>query len=638
MILSWFWKRSHQSSKPKAVAHLQLEELEDRCVPDANPLMQWSDQGIVYAAPSGAAYYPSVTYNAAGFGIGAPYRMWYSDGTNGYVTNSSDGVNWGAPTIMSGLSSNASHIQVVYDPGNFGGNYAYKAWFWDTVGPYPGIHIDFAESNDGVHWTAAQTITQNPAQPLVTGVSPDWNEGSYGPINIHYQPAASNTGSDPWNYRYVMYYDGTNGNNEYTGLAYSTDGLYWSAYPTGTPGNPVLQGQPNSWDSVSTAYGTVIQESPTSYVYFYSGGNGSTAYGSAVSQGIGLATSGDGLTWTKDPGNPIFNISQGVSYRNQRDYTPDVILGGDGVLRMYYSAVGNSGVKDIGLAIIPAPPPPPPPPVPATYAVADFPSVGVSLYSSVSGWKTLTASHATSLSVDANGDVVGEFPNYFGVWLYQNATATWVNLTQNDARQVAIAGDGIVVGEFPGYFGVWRYERATGWQNLTQNNASSLSVDAAGDVVGEFPGYFGVWLYKDSTGWVNLTQANASQVHLSSNGIFVGEFPQYFGVWRYESSTGWQNLTQNNAASLAVDSNGDVVGEFRGYFGVWLYSDANGWANINQGNASKVSIADDATVFGLFNEPQGIWTYQTSTGWRDITSTGWRSITNLKARLLGTIG
>lgn len=337
--------------------HPKVEELEDRTVPAANPLMQWFDLGIVYVAPSTDAYYPSVRYDAAGFDIGAPYRMWYSNGTTGYVTNSSDGINWNTPSVMTGLSSGANHIQVVYDLNQFGsGGYAYKAWFWDATGPYPGIHINYAESTDGVSWTVAQAITENPLQPLVTGVSADWNTGSYGPIDIHYQPVASNTGSNPWDYRYVMYYNGTNGNNEYTGLAYSIDGLDWSAYPTGIPGNPVLQGQPASWDSVSTAYGTVIQQSPTSYVYFYSGGDGTSPYGSAVSQGIGLASSTDGLTWAKDPDNPIFDISQGVPYRNRRVYTPEVILGGDGILRMYYSAVGNSGVKDIGLALNPVNP------------------------------------------------------------------------------------------------------------------------------------------------------------------------------------------------------------------------------------------------------------------------------------------
>jgi hypothetical protein len=42
----------------------------------------WTDQGIVYTATSGDAYYPSVIYDANGFGGGSPlYKMWYSDGS-----------------------------------------------------------------------------------------------------------------------------------------------------------------------------------------------------------------------------------------------------------------------------------------------------------------------------------------------------------------------------------------------------------------------------------------------------------------------------------------------------------------------------------------------------------------------------
>jgi len=38
-----------------------------------------------------------------------------------------------------------------------------------------------------------------------------------------------------------MYYDGTDGSMEETGLAYSIDGLYWEAYS----GNPVLAASPS---------------------------------------------------------------------------------------------------------------------------------------------------------------------------------------------------------------------------------------------------------------------------------------------------------------------------------------------------------------------------------------------------------
>lgn len=313
------------------------------------PLAQWKDLGIVYAAPSGSAYYPSVVYDASGFGVGSdPFRMWYSNGEGGaFVTTSANGTTWSAPTSLDGLNNDPHHMQVLYDPAGFGGtSYKYKTWFWDLNAagtPYTINSLAFAESTDGVHWVNEQPVTQNPAQPLVTGAETGWNRGSYGPINVHYQAGAANTGDDPWNYAYVMYYDGTDGSHEYTGLAYSTDGLFWSAYEPG----PVLEGTPGAWDSYSVGYGTVIRRSADSFAYLYSG---STTSG--VSQGIGLAISTDGIDWIKSPTNPIFDISQGVPYRSVRDYTPSVVQDNTGAVWMYYTAQGPNGTdpKDIGVA------------------------------------------------------------------------------------------------------------------------------------------------------------------------------------------------------------------------------------------------------------------------------------------------
>lgn len=334
----------------------RVESLEDRCTPSADPLTQWNDLGIVYKAPSGSAYYPSVVYDAGGFGAGsAPFRMWYSDGLGGaFVATSDNGTSCSAPTPLEGLNNDPHHLQVVYDPAGFGGAaYKYKTWFWDINAagtPYTINSIAFAESTDGVHWVNEQSVTQNPAQPLVTGADTGWNRGSYGPINVHYQAGAANTGDNPWNYAYVMYYDGTDGSHEYAGLAYSSDGLNWSAYEPG----PVLEGDPGAWDSYSVGYGTVIRQSANSFVYFYSG---STTSG--VSQGIGVATSTDGIHWTKSPTNPIFNISQGVPYRSVRDYTPSVVQDNTGALWMYYTALGPNAAdpKDIGVAqqVVPTP-------------------------------------------------------------------------------------------------------------------------------------------------------------------------------------------------------------------------------------------------------------------------------------------
>ncbi len=319
----------------------------------------WVDLGIVYTAPSGDAYYPSVIYDPGGFGVtaGPRYKMWYSDGAGSvFVVSATDGASWSAPTPTAGLGGDAHHVQVAYDASAFGvtGGPTYKIWYWDTDAPLYNISaIAYAESSDGVTWTNDQAITQGSPE-LVTGTWPGWNIGSYGPIDVIYQPAAPNTGTAPWGYSYVMYYDGTDGSSEVTGLAYSADGLTWTAAST----SPVLdKGAGNAWDCDDAAYGTVFKDA-NGYHFWYSGGGGDNGSGGCsagdpIHEGIGYASSSDGISWTKDAGNPIFHISDGVAYRSERTYTPSVIDDGSGFLKMYYSARGSTGPKQIGLAVLP---------------------------------------------------------------------------------------------------------------------------------------------------------------------------------------------------------------------------------------------------------------------------------------------
>ena len=324
----------------------------------------WTDHSVNYTAPSGSAYYPSVIYDANGFGTGIPeYAMWYSDGSgSAFLVTSTDGVTWGTPATMAGLT-NVHHVQVVYDANCFGtlpcnvGTTKYRIWFWDIGAPTPpyGIsNLATAESADGINWINKTAVTQDPSAKLVQ--DPDsglgWNRGTYGPINIFYQPNAADTGTNPWNYKYVMYYDGTDGSHEDAGLAYSADGLNWSAYTA----NPVLSGSSaGSWDCYSSAYGTIYKDS-MGFHYFYSGKGRDDGSGNCIDtasnnfDGIGYAFSTDGETWVKDA-KPIFHVSDGVPYRSGRIYTPSVINDGSGILRMYFSATDSTDTpKKIGYA------------------------------------------------------------------------------------------------------------------------------------------------------------------------------------------------------------------------------------------------------------------------------------------------
>ena len=176
-------------------------------------------------------------------------------------------------------------------------------------------HCRFNRRRD---WQNDQVLTQDVTMPLVTGDPSNWSAGSYGPITIFYNPSAANTGSNPFDYTFSMYYDVTTGGQEAIALGYSTDGNHWIRY-----GNaPVLShGNPGDWDSDYATHGTVIKGSDGIWRMWYSG-SGPSGSGE---WGIGYATSTDGLTWTKDPGNPIFSIYQGVAWRNSRCYTPSVL-------------------------------------------------------------------------------------------------------------------------------------------------------------------------------------------------------------------------------------------------------------------------------------------------------------------------
>jgi hypothetical protein len=321
----------------------------------------------VYDPPSASdkAYYPCVLYDGnrfSGHGASNYYKMWYADGQGQFeaVTYSDDGVSWSAPVETTGILASGYHAKVIYIPDGYsaaGGTYYYKIWYWDSAVhdvPYTIDGIRTADSVDGVNWANDNTITQNASAPLVTGVSPDWNTGTYGPVCILYNPSASNTGTDPFDYTFAMYYDGTTGGVESIGLGYSADGnTDWQIYGSG----PVLDhGTTGDWDSDYAAYGTVIHGADGVWRMWYSGSGPS----GEAHQGIGYATSADGLHWTKDPGNPLFSMYQGVAWRDARCYTPSVLCSSSGFdghgagasYKMWFTGEASAtGNRTIGLAM-----------------------------------------------------------------------------------------------------------------------------------------------------------------------------------------------------------------------------------------------------------------------------------------------
>ncbi|MCJ7654707.1 MAG: hypothetical protein MUO97_05305 [Dehalococcoidia bacterium] len=302
------------------------------------------------------AYYPKVIYDVnqfSGHGDLAYYKMWFGsdDGTGiaqiGY-TESADGITWTAGTNpVLGLVNNANHPLVKYDPNGFGGGVYYKIWYEDKAYVYSINALRYAESADGINWANDQLLTQYDAYKLITGISTDWNGGSYGPSDIIYNQYGSSSFDDGnlWNNKYVFYYMGTNGTNEYIGLAYSDNATHWKRYGN----NPVLSPGAD-WDNISVGYCSVLNLSDGWHMWF-GGGEG-------TNHGMGYATSPDGISWAKHPDNPIFHISDGKPWRNDRTYTPWVLydvanFGGHGdacPYKMWFTGVSTNGLYSIGYA------------------------------------------------------------------------------------------------------------------------------------------------------------------------------------------------------------------------------------------------------------------------------------------------
>ena len=138
---------------------------------------------------------------------------------------------------------------------------------------------------------------------------------------------------------YKLWYDGADSNgNIQIGLAISKDGMSWKKAPQ----NPVLDGEPGSWDA-SGEHAPFVMKDGNLYKMWYEGSDGNVRQ-------LGYATSRDGITWRKYSGNPALHA--GPDAYDQFVAGHGTVLYEHGLYKLWYHAIGDlDGVGDLDAII-----------------------------------------------------------------------------------------------------------------------------------------------------------------------------------------------------------------------------------------------------------------------------------------------
>jgi len=194
---------------------------------------------------------------------------WTMDPQNPVMTPEAEGA-WEVTSYLS--------LAVMHDGSVF------KMWY-GGCDPQGYCQVGMATSPDGSAWTR---YSENPV--FETGPVGSFDHGVVIPATVMRRGAL-----------YHMWYGATDSPTLFTvttiGHATSSDGVNWVRHPSA-----VLEPGPLLWDSYQV-YGPGVIFDGASYHMWYAGIWGYGTYLGGVQ--IGYATSPDGISWTKDPENPI---------------------------------------------------------------------------------------------------------------------------------------------------------------------------------------------------------------------------------------------------------------------------------------------------------------------------------------------
>lgn len=194
----------------------------------------------------------------------------------------------------------------------------FKMWFsWRTT-----RSIAYTESTDGIHWSEPViVITPGSDSP------DDWN------YNINRPGILKRDGV------YHLWYTSQSMEKSVICYATSADGIHWEPAREG----PVLVSE-EGWEKTSSMCPHVLwDEAKREYQMWYSAGD------QYEPNAIGLATSPDGIHWTKDARNPVFKSDPSIVWEHHKLTAAQVIKKGDWYY-FFYIGFENEHLARIGIA------------------------------------------------------------------------------------------------------------------------------------------------------------------------------------------------------------------------------------------------------------------------------------------------
>ncbi|WP_455391552.1 LamG-like jellyroll fold domain-containing protein [[Eubacterium] cellulosolvens] len=161
----------------------------------------------------------------------------------------------------------------------------------------------------------------------------DFSGNSTSSPTLHYWGISWNA-SSAWRDTLFGDFKGTGVNQNYG------DGELWlKTFPTDFvkySSNPLVKNGPaTSWDDVSATRPAIVYNG-TGYMMWYEGRPGSTSWQ------IGLATSTDGITWTKYSGNPVLTLGSGSAWDSDVIGMPWVLFDGKKYKMWYGGELGTT--------------------------------------------------------------------------------------------------------------------------------------------------------------------------------------------------------------------------------------------------------------------------------------------------------